>query len=423
MLRAMRPRARRREPAPGSVFASTLHVAELDRARDLHHDLHAELEWIKTMRSHAQLRRHPRYPLIHEALDAVLEGFEWRLDPPRAPACRDRLRVAAWNIERGKRFGVLTDFIERHELLRTADVLLLNEVDIGMGRSENRDVPRELAERFGHAYVFANCHLVVSPGDAGERYHGRPNRRGLHGNAILSRYPIRRFTAVTLPEYRDKLGALEQRLGNKRAVLAELELDDGPITVGAVHLDPFAPAHYRAHQVRLVLRALEAFERQGPPASPRPRRCLLGGDLNTVTYDLSNPLGLAWGLVEKGLTVGVAGAIDHYMTPEIRYERPVFDALRAGAFHIEGFNDRAHGTLHFDANDPELVEKATAYLPLSIFERLARRLDPWDRRVPMRLDWFAGRNLAPLSAHVVPQPPSRRAQASDHDPIVVDVAL
>lgn len=419
----MRPRARRRDSATDTIDAPPLQVAEIDRERELHHDLHAEFEWLKTFRSHKQLRGHPRYPQIRDALEAVLSGFEWRLDPPRAPACADRLRVAAWNIERGKRFDVLTDFIERHELLRTADVLLLSEVDIGMGRSENRDVPRELADRFGHGYVFANCHLVVCPGDAGERYHGRPNRRGLHGNAILSRYPIRRFSAVTLPEYRDKLGAFEQRLGNKRAVLAELELADGPVTVGAIHLDPFAPAHYRAHQLRLVLQALEAFEAQGSGQMRGPRRCLLGGDLNTVTYDLSNPWGVAWGLLEKGLTVGVAGAIDHYMTPEVRYERPVFDALRAGAFRVDGFNDRRHGTLHFDANDPELVQKASAYMPLSMFERLARRLEPWDRRVPMRLDWFAGRNLTPMAAHVVPQPPSRGAQASDHDPIVVDVAL
>lgn len=417
----MRSRARPRDQGHGRPAAPlrSLHVAELPRRQSLEHDLDAEFGWLRTLRSHRQLRDHPRYPRIAPALEAVLHGFEWSLETPRAPACTDRVRVASWNIERGKRYDVLTDFIEAHETLRTSDIVLLNEVDIGMGRSANRDVPRALAERFGYAYVFANSHLVLCAGDAGERYHGRPNHRGLHGNAILSRHPIRRFTAVTLPEYRDKLSALEQRLGDKRALLAEVELPDGPLSVAAVHLDPFAPASYRADQMRLVLRALDAFENLREPSSPR--RTLIGGDLNTVTYDLSNPVGLTAGLIEKGLTVGVAGAIEHYMTPELRYERPLFETLRTGSFEIAGFNDRAHGTLHFDANDPELLEKATAYMPLSVFERLARELDPWDRRVPMRLDWFAGRNVTPLAAHVVPQPPSRAAQASDHDPIVVDV--
>lgn len=391
-----------------------------DATRSLEHDLDAELGWLRTFRSHEALRRHPAYPRIAAELERVLQGFAWDLHHPQAPRSGASVRAVAWNIERGKRFDVMLEHIDAHPHLAEADVLLLSEVDIGQGRSHNRHVPAELARHLGHAWVYANAHLLLSPGDAGERYHGRPNRHGLHGNAVLSRFPILRFTAVTLPEYRDKLAAVEQRLGDKRALIVELDVPGGPLVVANVHLDPFAPPRYRANQTELVLAALERFIAAGG-RDPARAPVLLGGDLNTVTYDLSSPIGLAAGLMEKGLVVGVAGAIAHYMTPELRYERPLFDSLTRGGFAIEGFNDRRHGTLHFDANDPELIEKATHYLPLSVFERLARRLDPWDRRVPMRLDWFAGRNVRPRAAHVVPQPPSRAAQASDHDPIVVEL--
>src|SRR5437773_1052242 len=84
------------------------------------------------------------------------------------------------------------------------------------------DVARELASALGMRYVFANSHLVLAPGDSAEQDHGQENALALHGNALLSRFPIRRFEAVTLPEYQDKFHALEKRLGEKRALLADV---------------------------------------------------------------------------------------------------------------------------------------------------------------------------------------------------------
>jgi endonuclease/exonuclease/phosphatase family metal-dependent hydrolase len=105
-----------------------------------------------------------------------------------------------WNVERGKRFEPLLGLLQGHPELVGADLLLLTELDIGMGRSGNRHIPRELGRALGLDWVFANFHLVLAPGDSAERDHGVPNTQGLHGAALLSRFPIRRFAAVSLPE-------------------------------------------------------------------------------------------------------------------------------------------------------------------------------------------------------------------------------
>ena len=127
-------------------------------------------------------------------VDTLLEGFEWDLEPtlgtqltPRRPGV---VRVVAWNVERGKRFAELRHALVHDPLLREADLLLLTEVDIGMGRSQNLNVPREIAAALGMGYVFANYHIVLAEGDRGERGHGVPNTKAMHGCALLTRFPV-----------------------------------------------------------------------------------------------------------------------------------------------------------------------------------------------------------------------------------------
>ena len=71
--------------------------------------------------------------------------------------------------------------------------------------------------------------------------------------ALLTRFPVLRFEAVELFERRDKFHATEKRMGNKRTLLCELLLPDGPLTVALVHLDPFAGPRNRARQLAQVV--------------------------------------------------------------------------------------------------------------------------------------------------------------------------
>ena len=101
--------------------------------------------------------------------------------------------------------------------LQNADVLVLNEADWGMKRTEYRDVTRELAAalHMNYAYgvefvevdpVFAlgieQVHLPDAEQDARLQEDLRVDReqyRGLHGTAILSRYPIQNAHIFACP--------------------------------------------------------------------------------------------------------------------------------------------------------------------------------------------------------------------------------
>src|SRR5262249_21239574 len=141
----------------------------------------------------------------------VLEGVERGDRAPAAAAARARgrgLRAVAWNIQRGARLDDL-----RHAVLAPpfadADVFLLSEVDVGLGRSGNRNVARELAEALGMSYAFGVSYLALTD-DFGDDAAGRENTLALSGAAILSRYPMGRVENVDLPELRDKFHSSEK---------------------------------------------------------------------------------------------------------------------------------------------------------------------------------------------------------------------
>lgn len=388
---------------------------EIDRpAHGLDHGLAPDLSRWGSLRTRRRLHRDPSFRRRKTEIEDVLTGWEWDLTAATAREPTTHLRAVAWNIERGKRFEPLCGALAEHPDLCGADLLLLSEVDAGMGRSGNRHVARELAERLNMGWVFAPSHLVLAPGDHGEQDHGLYNTRALHGVALLSRWPIRRICGVPLPEYFDKFHVLEKRLGDKRAIVAEIELPDGPLCVAAVHLDPFCPPRHRARQLRMVLAAVERFGIE---------RVLLGGDFNTTTYDLGSAFGLAIDIAHKLVRFGFRGTVEQYMTPEQVFERRVFDALGRARLTVHGFTEPGRGTIYYDINDPELIEKSRDYLPKPVMRWLMRRLEPWDGTVPLRMDWFAGRGLAAQRCRTIERPRHKGSLISDHNPLVVDVGL
>jgi endonuclease/exonuclease/phosphatase family metal-dependent hydrolase len=322
------------------------------------------------------------------------------------------LRVAAWNIQRGRRFDALLRALRDEPLLAAADVLLLSEVDCGMARSGNRHVARELGAALGMSYAFGVSYLVLED-DWGESVEGLSNERALAGTAILSRAPIETVENVDVPELRDKFSSSEKRLGKKRALVCRIASLGGrrPLTVAACHLDSNASPAGRARQLEAIVAAGARLAGDGA--------LLVGGDLNTTTYDLAGPLALARNLVHKLVVTGFHETIRQYMTPELRYERPVFEVLRAHGLAVDGFNDRQHGTLHFDINDEYALQKTRRLVGGALTRLLVRKLRPWNGRVPARLDWFAGRGLVPVAASTI----DPRPVASDHAAIVVDVTL
>jgi endonuclease/exonuclease/phosphatase family metal-dependent hydrolase len=256
------------------------------------------------------------------------------------------LRVAFWNIERGLNFDLiklaLSDpdgfkqaVLERGALdanklanierqlrtLRDADIIALNEVDLGMKRTDYRDVARDLAQALGMNYVFGVEFVEVDAlDDLGlekvqlenpalsqkmrEDLRPDPARYlGLHGSAILSRYPIQNARIFRLPVCHDwfnteraEISKLEKgkrlaankvflerierevRRGGRMAIIADVKIPGllaGAATVVDVHLENKCKPECRSKQMDALLAQIKEVEHP----------VIVAGDLNTTGTD------------------------------------------------------------------------------------------------------------------------------------------
>jgi endonuclease/exonuclease/phosphatase family metal-dependent hydrolase len=365
----------------------------------LRHELAAHYEALRALRDRRALSRSPLWRTIAPDVERVTAGLEIAHHRAAKVRCRSGLRAAAWNIQRGARL----DDIARVLAGLDADVVLLAETDHGLGRSGDRNVARALAETLEMSYAFGVSYLVLRD-DLGENPEQRPNGLALAGTAILSRVPIRAAHNVDMPELRDKFSSSEKRLGHKRALVAELDLGGDRLAVGACHLDSTASPAGRARQLAALLDAL--------PLGP----ALVGGDFNSSTYDLSSTVALVRDVAHKLFVTGFDDTVANYMTPDRRYEEPIFAALAGRGFVIAGFNDRTRGTYEYRLDDAYTIEKIREQVGGLVTRWLERRLRPWNGVVPARLDWFAGREVIARAASV-----ADHRGASDHAPIVVEL--
>ena len=185
--------------------------------------------------------------------------------PARAP---EALGMLVFNMERGVCLEELGDFLETCPAVRPFDVILANELDDGCVRSGGKDTTLELAKRLGMNAAFGLEFIELVNGE---------HSKGFHGNAIFSRWPIKRAKAVRLPEQYNWYFDRQRRIGGRLAVLAELDVAGTPVGVGTIHLENRTHGPGRRAQLSAVLAEAEAMF----PGMP----VILGGDLNTNTFD------------------------------------------------------------------------------------------------------------------------------------------
>ena len=277
---------------------------------------------------------------------------------PTDPQIGKMLRVVQWNIERGlefdavrlaftdaKKFNALMEdkgskaseddrakIREQIEVLRQADVLVLNEVDWGVNRTLFRNVADELASALNMNYAYGVEFVEVDPITMGldqqvivheveEAYaepdddrkamiaHVRevmkpdPERyKGMHGTAILSRYRLENvklmpFLTQGHDWYKDekkhsiaakaegKISAAvfkeqlvrQVRRGGRMMLMADIadpELPMGRVTVVATHLEDVAPPEMRRRQLEEILDRIDRIDHP----------VILAGDMNTSTH-------------------------------------------------------------------------------------------------------------------------------------------
>ena len=212
--------------------------------------------------------------LAHTAQDAVMaqisqffEAEVWNSIP--APAEKaDTIHTLVFNMERGTHLTELGDFLQTCPDVFPCDVILANELDDGCLRTGQKNTTRELAERLGMNYVFGLEFIeLAEPQDS----------KGYHGNAIFSRWPIRRAEIVRLPEQYNWYFDKQRRIGGRLAILAELDVNGRSVCVGTIHLENRTHSEGRRIQLETILKAVDrSFS--GMPV-------ILGGDLNTNTFD------------------------------------------------------------------------------------------------------------------------------------------
>jgi endonuclease/exonuclease/phosphatase family metal-dependent hydrolase len=263
----------------------------------------------------------------------------------RAP--RGKLpRVATWNIERGLEFDAikaaltnnqrffrrlphsmrgprfnLASILEQAAELSRADIIVLNEVDWGLKRTNYRNVARELAAALQMNYAFGVEFVEVDPLTLGtETLEGetsadkaamiehlavdKSRTLGLHGTAILSRFPLNRTRMVRFNKQghdwyldeKDGISKLEKgkrkgaklvfgekilrevRRGGRMMLIADISdprIPGGTLTVVATHLEAKAKPSERVEQLEEVLSEIKNIDHP----------VILAGDMNTSGSD------------------------------------------------------------------------------------------------------------------------------------------
>ena len=104
--------------------------------------------------------------------------------PVPAPAeVPEELGLLVFNMERGVHLEEIREFLRDCPDIQPFDLILANELDDGCFRSGNKNTARELAKAFGLNYAWGLEFIEL----VDER-----NEKGFHGNAVFSRWPIRR---------------------------------------------------------------------------------------------------------------------------------------------------------------------------------------------------------------------------------------
>ncbi|MGB7926463.1 MAG: endonuclease/exonuclease/phosphatase family protein [Pyrinomonadaceae bacterium] len=355
-------------------------------------------------------------PEIERVLNSIVQENFAAVAPGLNSFGKSRsIRATAWNIERGKRLPGIINALGEDPSMRESDVLLLTELDYGMARTRNQFVAREVACALGLNYAFATCYIALNKGSGVEAEVAGANTHALHGNALLSRYPLLRAHSIALPNGKDKMKGKEKRLGCQRAVVADVEHPLGMFRAVSLHLDAHSSQRHRHRQMKLVLDHLDGLSPQLP--------VVIGGDWNTSTYNSRRALYAVAGFWRR-VMMGVHYFItNHYPHPDRWFERHLFRELDERGWNYKDLNEPGGCTLHYDVRDFAVNKQMADWVPQWCFYFLKRALEKHNGRASLKLDWFAGKDIIVDSAHpprVIGDLRDEEGPLSDHDPITLD---
>tara|TARA_Y100000588_G_scaffold377151_1_gene455841 strand:+ start:10543 stop:11724 length:1182 start_codon:yes stop_codon:yes gene_type:complete len=362
--------------------------------------------------STSELKSLSQFQAIESLVQKVLEFSDVGGGASKPAQMKERYRFVGWNLERGIQFDDQLATLRDHPYLSKADVFLLTETDVGMARSNNRSVAQELALALGMYYAFVPCYLNLSKGAGIERESGGLNELGLHGNAILSRYPMRNVRHVCLRNGKDKMAGREKRLGRQTAIVADIDFPNFTVAAVAVHLDAQSSQKHRRDQMQDVLDCLDT----GPT--------IIGGDWNTTTYNSSRALNAILGFWLR-VFMGVDNVIkNHYLRPYQYFEKELFELIKARGFDYSECNRLGERTTSYDVEDAKTNKNLREWVPAWCFTFIRWALRNHNGKCPLKIDWFASRGLCCEDPEIIRDVrEGRTVPLSDHDAIGVDVVM
>ncbi|KAL4443466.1 hypothetical protein ABPG75_011203 [Micractinium tetrahymenae] len=190
------------------------------------------------------------------------------------------IKLLQWNMERGYQLPGIIEELRRIN----ADILSLQEVDVGCDRSGGADTGLEIAKALGLNYAFL-CEFeeLRSP-----LRDARSQGGGVHGNAILSKYD---FTDVAVVRHRTHpvdwnnpahpLARREPRRGERAVLRATVATPQGPLVVYNAHLEVFCGLLARIAQLSDIFADARAMADAGF------QHQTILGDMNTMAHGIA----------------------------------------------------------------------------------------------------------------------------------------
>ena len=394
--------------------------AKTDSVTELNHNLQPYFPELAKFESTAEMERSAVYQQIKPEVERVLNTVvQENLSESFASAEQSAVvRAAAWNIERGIQLdGILAAF-QNHPALRELDLYLITELDDGMARSGNENVPRRIAAAAKLNYVFAAKYIALNKGSGVEAFVKGENTKALHGVGIFSRFPIKNAHSLAIPSGKDKMHGKEKRLGGTRALVAEVEHAAGTFRAAVVHLDAHSSRKHRVLQMKTLLDHLETL-----PAMPT----IIGGDWNTTTHNSQSAQRAIMGYWRRVLMGAKNVAQNHYPFPEKYFEKELFELLETRGFEYKTLNEIGVGSLHYDVGSIEKNVNLGDWVPAWCFPFIRLAMSRVGNKISLKLDWLAGKNIK-LAENTKPGvigdlTDETGTPLSDHDAIVLNFNL
>lgn len=386
----------------------------------LSHKLNEAFPLLYDVGSTRKLIRSDIYQGLEAQIRQVTNGVEYGFyNEDRLPKAKDFYRAVFWNLSGQLRYEGLVTLLKKHPLLNRADVFCFAHSDIGMARSENRNLIRSLAlERsFNYVTLCSFLHLKTLPEGL-----PRQNLLGIEGISIMTKYPLAHFRAIPLRNTYDPMTGLDRKIGCEKALVVDMTLHNHKLTFVGGQLDRFSSPGQRAMQLGSILSQFQDEERNKP--------ILFAGDLQTSTYNTKSNWGLLGSIVNRVLRGYDYIAEEHHLHPDVFFEKKLFDTFEKYGFRYEDFNEDGKASAQKEL--VELFQSGRWHTKaLQGFARVLQKLFFKEHaQASLRPDWFAANEHVDVCqqhhserARTVENYSLNDSQIITHTPLLLDFVI